>query len=685
MKILSIVCYCLLLVVHTAAADLNGSDDFDDDVIDSSKWAGLFGTWLIETNSRLEYIGGAGEVVEGLEWIANKGSYTNDWRVSIDVLISIDENALMNQSIQFILVAWYDSVDDNLSVEFEVGDEGGGTQPYRYIRTDVEDGGAVVLDEPIAFASDSARLWISFDASTKVLTSYYDAGGGMTVLTNYDVSDWGMTDTDKFTLAMAFESVDLSSVSGEVYADNFYAHTLATHYVDINSTNPVSPYTNWVTAATNIQDAIDASVDGETVLVADGLYLLSSTIRVTNDITIQGVNGRESTIVDGQNTVRCFYLGESECLVEGFTIMHGDVEYLDDTSGGVYCENTTPVVSDCTIVSNRAFSSYDDGPYTFTYYGGGMHYGTACDCSFIGNYGGMEYGIASNCTFIGNTEIGGMRYGTAYDCTFINNSSLSFGGGMRDGDAYNCTFTSNSAYYAGGGMLGGDAYNCSFIGNRVSMDGGGMYDGDAYNCTFIGNTAADAGGGFFGGTAYNCTFVGNTADLYGGMYWLANAYNCIFNDNYATNSYNDFDGSVVVKYSCSTQLVHGVDGNITNTPLFVGSGNYCLAPDSPCINAGSNGYVSVATDLNGNPRIIDGTVDMGAYEAFYVTNCLPSASGFALEWMSCPTGWNTVIMFSTNLLDMPFTNLSAPLPYPMNSYLIQGTAGECFYKVEIQP
>jgi hypothetical protein len=69
-------------------------------------------------------------------------------------------------------------------------------------------------------------------------------------------------------------------------------------------------------------------------------------------------------------------------------------------------------------------------------------------------------------------------------------------------------------------------------------------------------------------------------------------------------------------------------GNIDVNPLFVDAGgtdnvagteddNLRLLPDSPCIDAGDNSAIpqSVVIDLDGNPRIVNGTIDMGAYEA----------------------------------------------------------------------
>ena len=57
-------------------------------------------------------------------------------------------------------------------------------------------------------------------------------------------------------------------------------------------------------------------------------------------------------------------------------------------------------------------------------------------------------------------------------------------------------------------------------------------------------------------------------------------------------------------------------GNIDLDPMFADpmNGDFRLTKDSPCIDAGTNLPNLSATDLDGNPRIIGGTVDMGPFE-----------------------------------------------------------------------
>lgn len=125
----------------------------------------------------------------------------------------------------------------------------------------------------------------------------------------------------------------------------------------------------------------------------------------------------------------------------------------------------------------------------------------------------------------------------------------------------------------------------------------------------------------------NCTLSGNSAGSGGGGGTsIGEAKNCIICGNTASNIWEQEVTGTLLFSSASPDAVHGIDGNITNAPLFAdaAAGNYRLGFGSPCIDAGTNmAWMTVATDLDGLPRTVSGTVDMGAYEydgTFYDTD-----------------------------------------------------------------
>ena len=150
---------------------------------------------------------------------------------------------------------------------------------------------------------------------------------------------------------------------------------------------------------------------------------------------------------------------------------------------------------------------------------------------------------------------------------------------------------------------------------------GGASGGTLYNCTLTGNSAG-GGGGASGGTLYNCTLTGNSGNNGGGACG-GTLYNCIVYFNTAVNGANYYSGQVyqvgyvtLLSYCCTTPIQTTGVGNITNAPLFVdyAGDNLHQQPNSPCVNAGNNSYVTNTTALDGLPRIVSGTVDIGAYE-----------------------------------------------------------------------
>ncbi len=185
----------------------------------------------------------------------------------------------------------------------------------------------------------------------------------------------------------------------------------------------------------------------------------------------------------------------------------------------------------------------------------------------------------------------------------------------------------NGADVSGGGVLcsSSDVFltNCLITANQVRLDsgnpatgnGGGVHGGTLYNCVIVSNSAAGFGGGAFGSRLYNCTVTGNRADRQGGGVYRTAATNCIVYFNKA-GSGNDNHGDASLGYCCGTPMLSRSAGNITNAPEFLdyAAGDLRLKGISPCIDAGDNANAVTSFDFSGNPRIIRGRVDMGAYE-----------------------------------------------------------------------
>jgi hypothetical protein len=291
------------------------------------------------------------------------------------------------------------------------------------------------------------------------------------------------------------------------------------------------------------------------------------------------------------------------------------------SGGGIY----RGVASNCTFVANGQF---------YGTIGGGACQSTLYNCTLATNFGTYGGGGADSCTLYGCTLIknqsttsggGGARLSTNYNCIFLNNFANA-GGAVYGGYCSGCLLSNNFSQYNGGGANQATLTNCILVGNLATNAfagvgnglGGGSYQGTVLNCLVFSNTAANYGGGIYQGAAWNSTIVGNTATNTGGGTYGSQVYNSIVYYNIAGTASNYSGGNF--SSCCTTPLPLGAQNCFTNDPLLVNLalGDLHLQSNSPCINSGNNNFVNgpvkLTSDFEGNPRIIGGTVDVGAYE-----------------------------------------------------------------------
>ena len=442
--------------------------------------------------------------------------------------------------------------------------------------------------------------------------------------------------------------------------------TAQTIYVKADATGS-NDGSSWADAFTILQDALDVAAAGDEIWVAAGTYKPTKKVAAIDnegnptterdmafvllpDVKIYGgFVGTETTLVERQlppfgtpsptilsgaisDTDSCYHVivsaGEvGAALIDGLTITGGNANgnyYICPTAngqairrdggGGVYNTFSSPTLTNVTISGNVATAgggiyNYTSSPTlasvvisenTASNSGGGMSgvslstsgcYATLTNVRICGNNGGgrgggisnMSHCILTNVVISGNyaAEGGGIYNLALFQCELIN-----------------VTISGNRAYY-GGGILTNDTQTFNSI---ITLT----------NVTISGNVAYNKGGGMFNSDA--SPTLNNTL---------------IWGNNTGVDNYSQYIISTPIYTNCLVQDLNpegegNIDGTQNYSKMFLNAidasqaptteGDYSLVAGSPCINAGNNNYNTTSTDLAGNPRIFDGTIDVGAYE-----------------------------------------------------------------------
>jgi len=307
--------------------------------------------------------------------------------------------------------------------------------------------------------------------------------------------------------------------------------------------------------------------------------------------------------------------------------------------GGVYFNSGTLVINDSDFSYNSARYGaglmLSEGSASMD--GGTFRRNTAAETGG-GIYGGWDSSLdIGNMTFTENTaKSGGGIYSdvdqgmTLDQVTFTRNTaSTGYGGGLcneSDSTLTNVVFHGNQANWGGGlsnVLTSISLENAVFVGNQSEFNGGGIYVGilDADSFSLVNATFADNGAG--GGDALYSEITGSNPTAVNAL--ISNS--VFWNGEYQVNLY----GEIPIIRNCNVEGgLFGVTGVMDQDPLFTRDpdpgidgvwgtadddyGDLRPASQSPVINAGWNADSTLLFDLDGSPRIVGWSVDLGAYE-----------------------------------------------------------------------
>lgn len=365
-----------------------------------------------------------------------------------------------------------------------------------------------------------------------------------------------------------------------------------------------------------IQEALNAAVDGDTIIVRAGRY--SENI----DFSAKAVNlrseaGPDATVIDGNQSgiAVAFDSRESrDSIIDGFSI-------TNSLGSGIYCYNN----SSPTIINNIIFGNNAD-------HGGG-----------IGCVKSSSPAISKNIIQNNNAIDGGGIY-LNDSMAIISNNIIANNTASGDGGGIFCDFQSGTTITGS-----------TISDNSASDEGGGIYCDRKASAAVI-NTIL----------WFNAATIGPEISMRS-----ISTLGISHSDVTAGQTY------VFVESGCTLSWGPGM---IDADPLFIDAagGDYHLTWDSSCRDVGDNSSATEPTDFEGDPRIKDANVDMGADEfhthLYHVGAVIPGSS-VEVKVVGYPGTAPLTLALGSGLLDppqqTPYGGLYIVLP-PLQAYNLGG-------------
>ncbi|MGO9914629.1 MAG: beta strand repeat-containing protein, partial [Isosphaeraceae bacterium] len=445
--------------------------------------------------------------------------------------------------------------------------------------------------------------WASATPSVATISSIGLAQSLATGTTNITAALGGVTSpTDTLTVTAPSPTVYSVTGIGDSPSDSHTATSGDLRYcvglADANTSNPAGSLIQFSPTVFNVP---------QTITLAGSGLVLSNTADQT---AIAGPSTGVTVSGGGTSSDFSVFTVESGATasMSGLTIANGNTLFSGNNGFGGGVDNYgTVTLTNVALTGNSAFIG-----------GGIQNYGTAtlANVTLSGNAANTGGGIENDGT------------ATLTNVTLSGNSATDGGAIDNRGGAVltvaDATLTGNSASYLGNAGFGGGVFN--WQNGTVSLT----------NVTLSGNSTLGEGGGFASegaATLTNVTLSGNSASLGGGG--IADIFgstlvlnNCIVgNSTSGGNILGSVSGhnNLIDDASSAGGFTNGVNGNIVGLePLLAPLGNYGgptetmpPLPGSPAIGAGSAALIpsGITTDQRGEPRTVNGAVDIGAVES----------------------------------------------------------------------